>query len=50
MVLAKCPVIRLRAAVMHCARNRISPFSMRRLKTPFEWLPERHRFAFASGD
>lgn len=37
----------VKAACAACAHEPIQPFSIRRVRSSFDWIPERHRFAFS---
>lgn len=48
MLLARFQLITVRAAAANCAKKTPQPFNIRRINSPFEWIPERARYAFSS--
>lgn len=46
MIIVRISLMKVAAAAKQCAQKHFPPFSMRRLTSPFDWIPERQRFAF----
>lgn len=47
MILGIFKLTAVRSAISECANKNVAPFSIYRVRSDFDWIPERKRFVFS---